>query len=47
MKIFAYAGAQIVPIAQIVGKTLEFYTKLFSVRMNARNIVIILVGIVL
>ena len=49
MKIFAYARAQIVPIAQpfICRENFELNTKLFNVRMGARNVVIILVGIVL
>ena len=49
MKIFAYAGAQIVPIVQpfICRKNLELNAKLFNVRMSARNLAIILVSKVL
>ena len=49
MKIFACAGAQIVPIVQpfICRKNLELNAKLFNVRMSARNVAIILVSKVL
>ena len=48
MKTFANAGAEIVPIKQLI-KQLNFKlsTKLFNVRLNSRNSVIILVGKVL
>ena len=43
---FAYAGAQIVPISEpfIFRWHFELSTKLFNVRMSAGNVVIILVG---
>ena len=46
MKIFANAGAQIVPIKQLKSN-FKLSTKLFNVRLDGRNIVIILKGKVL
>ena len=49
MKIFAYVGEQMVPIAQpfICKQSFELNIKLLSVNLSARNVVIILVGMAL